>query len=101
MTTFFDSLGPAGVQMMRQTAALQLNLERGPKPRERWRLLNALAPVVVALFANSGYYAGSHTGHRSYRAHLWRTLDPTRTGIIEKGGESVAEYHRFALNALA
>ena len=101
MTRFFDSLGPAGVLMMRQTAALQVNVEHGSEPIERWRLLNALAPVVLALFANSPEYAGSATGHRSYRAHLWRTLDGTRTGIVGDGRDPVTDYHRFALNALA
>ena len=101
MTRFFDSLGPAGVQMMRQTAALQINLERGPSPFERWKLLNALAPVVVALFANSRDYAGSSTDHQTYRAHLWRTLDPTRTGIVGNGSDPATDYHQFALNALA
>ncbi|HUQ97878.1 MAG TPA: glutamate-cysteine ligase family protein [Gemmatimonadaceae bacterium] len=101
MTRFFDSIGPSGVQMMRQTAALQLNVERGPKPIERWRLLNALAPVAIALFANSRAYAGSSTGYQSYRAQLWRTLDPTRTGIVGKGDEPVGDYYDFALNALA
>ncbi|HMJ18593.1 MAG TPA: glutamate-cysteine ligase family protein, partial [Gemmatimonadaceae bacterium] len=32
MTRYFDSIGPSGVQMMRQTAALQINLERGGDP---------------------------------------------------------------------
>jgi glutamate--cysteine ligase len=101
MTRFFNSIGSAGVQMMRQTAALQLNLERGPKPVERWKLLNALVPVVVALFANSRDYAGAASGYQSYRAHLWRTLDPTRTGIVGNGGDPVSDYGRFALDALA
>ncbi|MFN2638397.1 MAG: glutamate-cysteine ligase family protein, partial [Gemmatimonadaceae bacterium] len=29
MTRYFESIGPSGVRMMRQTAALQINLERG------------------------------------------------------------------------
>src|SRR5688500_6694903 len=73
MTRYFDSIGPSGVQMMRQTAALQMNVERGEDPKSRWRLLNSLAPVVVALFANSGEYAGRSTEWASYRAQLWRT----------------------------
>src|SRR5688572_30451842 len=78
MTRYFDSIGPSGVRMMRQTAALQMNLERGENPKSRWRLLNSLAPVVVALFANSGEYAGRSTEWASYRAQLWRTLDRSR-----------------------
>ncbi|MGZ6112954.1 MAG: glutamate-cysteine ligase family protein [Gemmatimonadaceae bacterium] len=101
MTRYFDSIGPSGVQMMRQTAALQMNLERGGDPKSRWRLLNGLAPIVVALFANSKQYAGKPTGWTSYRAQLWRTLDPSRTGIIYDEAHHVERYLGFALDAIA
>jgi glutamate--cysteine ligase len=101
MTRYFDSIGPSGVQMMRQTAALQINLERGVDSKSRWRLLNSLAPIVVALFANSKQYAGKATGWASYRAQLWRTLDPSRTGIIYDEAHHVERYLSFALDATA
>ena len=101
MTRYFDSIGPSGVQMMRQTAALQINLERGEDPQSRWRLLNSLAPIVVALFANSRQYARKPTAWASYRAHLWRTLDPSRTGIVYDETGHVERYLRFALDAIA
>ena len=101
MTRYFESIGPSGVRMMRQTAALQINLERGEDPRPRWRLLNSLAPIVVALFANSRQYAGKRTGWASYRGQLWRTLDPSRTGIVYDEPEQVERYLRFALDAIA
>jgi glutamate--cysteine ligase len=101
MTRYFDSIGPSGVRMMRQTAALQINLERGEDPRSRWRLLNSLAPIVVAVFASSRQYAGKRTEWASYRAQLWRTLDPSRTGIVYDEPEQVERYLRFALDAIA
>ncbi|HEX9219048.1 MAG TPA: glutamate-cysteine ligase family protein [Gemmatimonadaceae bacterium] len=101
MTRYFSSIGPSGVRMMRQTAALQINLERGEDPKSRWRLLNALAPIVVALFANSREYAGTSTDWVSYRAQLWRTLDPSRTGIIYDEDHYVERYLDFALDAIA
>jgi glutamate--cysteine ligase len=101
MTRYFDSIGPSGVQMMRQTAALQINLERGGDPKARWRLLNGLAPIVVALFANSKQYAGKPTGWASYRAQLWRTLDPSRTGIIYDEAHHIERYLGFALDAVS
>ena len=101
MTRYFDSIGPSGVRMMRQTAALQINLERGTEPKERWRLLNSLAPIIVALFASSRRYAGKPTEWVSYRAQLWRTLDPTRTGIIYDDSGHIERYLAFALDAVA
>src|ERR1700693_3943016 len=101
MTRYFDSIGPSGVQMMRQTAALQMNLERGENPKSRWRLLNSLAPIVVALFANSREYENRPTGWASSRAQLWRTLDPSRTGIIYDEAAHVERYLSFTLDAIA
>jgi glutamate--cysteine ligase len=101
MTRYFESIGPSGVRMMRQTAALQINLERGEDPQFRWRLLNDLAPIVTALFANSRDYAGKSTEWASYRAHLWRTLDPSRTGVVYAEPGHAEHYLSFALNAFA
>jgi glutamate--cysteine ligase len=99
MTRYFERIGPSGVRMMRQTAALQISLEHGADPLARWRLLNALAPIVVALFANSRDYAGRSTGWASYRSQLWRTLDPSRTGIAYDDSDPAARYLEFALDA--
>ena len=101
MTRYFESIGPSGVRMMRQTASLQINLERGEDPRKRWTLLNALAPYLVALFANSRNYAGELTAHASLRAHLWRTLDNSRTGLPCDVTEPSVRYLAFALDAKA
>ncbi|MEO8579856.1 MAG: glutamate-cysteine ligase family protein, partial [Gemmatimonadales bacterium] len=101
MTRYFESIGPSGVQMMRQTAALQINLERGRDPLSRWLLLNSIAPVVVALFSNSTTYAGKKINHASYRAHLWRTLDNSRTGLPYDEGDPESRYLDFALKAFA
>jgi glutamate--cysteine ligase len=100
MDAYFSTIGPAGARMMRQTAAFQVSLDRGSDPAAEWRLLNALTPYVVAIFANSPVYAGEDTRCRSFRAETWRTLDPTRTGIFP-GIEPAAEYVDFALQAPA
>jgi glutamate--cysteine ligase len=99
MTRYFEARGEFGVRMMRQTAALQLSVEHGPDPLARWRLLNALAPYFVAIFANSSRYAGRDTGHASYRAHFWRELDRGRTGIPFDAEDPTAGYTGFALDA--
>jgi len=101
MTHYFESIGPSGVRMMRQTAALQINIERGQQPLSRWLLLNAITPAVVALFSNSPSYAGKRINHASYRAHLWRTLDDSRTGIAYDEDDPIAHYLNFALDAFA
>lgn len=99
MTRYLEGRSDLGVRMMRQTAALQISVEHGPRPLERWALLNALAPYLVALFANSSRYAGRDTGHASYRAHFWRELDPSRTGIPFDATDAAHRYTEFALDA--
>lgn len=99
MQAWFDAIGPSGARMMRQTASLQLSFELGEQPFDRWRLLNALAPYLTAAFANSRRYAGTDSGFASYRAHLWRTLDPSRTGIPYDANDPVGAYTRFAAMA--
>lgn len=99
MTRYFNSIGPSGARMMRQTASLQINVDAGSRPYERWALLNSLTPYVTAIFANSPLYAGEATGYCSYRAHLWRTLDTTRTGLPVDTEDPAGVYLDFALGA--
>jgi dimethylhistidine N-methyltransferase/glutamate--cysteine ligase len=100
MDAHFARIGPAGARMMRQTASLQLALDLGGDALGRWRLLNALAPVLTAVFANSRRYAGHDTGFASYRAETWRRVDPLRTGVLS-GRDPIGAYVDFALRAPA
>jgi glutamate--cysteine ligase len=99
MTRYFDSIGASGARMMRQTASLQVSVELGPRPFERWKLLNSLAPYLIASYANSPDYEGIPTGYASYRARLWQTLDKTRTGLPFDAKDPVGAYARFAEHA--
>jgi glutamate--cysteine ligase len=101
MLRHFERIGPSGARMMRQTASFQICVDAGEQPELTWRALNALAPYVVAIFANSPRYAGRETGHRSFRRHIWGTLDPRRTGLLGFGDDPIEEYLQFALDAPA
>jgi glutamate--cysteine ligase len=100
MDAYFARIGPAGARMMRQTASLQVGVDIGADPFGRWRLLNALAPILTAVFANSRRYAGDDTGCASYRAETWRRTDPSRTGVLSDV-DPVGAYLDFALRAPA
>ncbi|HEX2080178.1 MAG TPA: glutamate-cysteine ligase family protein [Longimicrobium sp.] len=100
-TRFYEAIGTGGTRMMRQTAAMQISIDFGAEPLPAWRVLNAMAPYVTAIFANSPVYRGEPTGHRSYRARIWRELDGGRTGAFACAGDPVAEYLDFALAAPA
>jgi glutamate--cysteine ligase len=101
MLLHFDRIGPSGARMMRQTASFQVCVDGGENPGMTWQVLNALAPYMVAIFASSSQYAGAETGHRSFRRHVWGTLDPRRTGLLGIQRDPIAEYLEFALDAPA
>ena len=99
MARYFATIGPDGARMMRQTASLQINVG-GISALERWPVANAIAPCLVALFANSARYADADTCCVSYRAETWRGVDPRRTGVFVEG-DAVRDYAAFALGAPA
>ena len=100
LTQFLRAIGTGGERMMRQTAAMQVSVDLGAEPLLAWRVLNAMAPYVTAVFASSPVYRGEPTGHRSWRARIWRELDGGRTGCFHCA-DPVAEYLDFALAAPA
>ncbi|MEO8624347.1 MAG: glutamate-cysteine ligase family protein, partial [bacterium] len=99
MAEYLAAIGPDGARMMRQTASLQVNVG-GIELLERWLVANAIAPWLVALFANSERYAGADTGCASFRAQTWRGVDPSRTGLFS-GRDAIRDYTAFALSAPA
>lgn len=101
MAEYLAARSPCGAVMMRQTAAFQLALDFDDEPLLRWQVLNALAPYVTAIFANSPLHAGAPTGCRSTRAEVWRRLDPARTGLPWAQHRPVEAYLEFALAAPA
>ena len=100
MDAYFASIGRFGARMMRQTASIQVSLDVGDQAREVWAVLNGVAPYALAVFANSAIHELARTGQQSYRAAVWRALDPARTGLRAVTGEP-DEYLSFALDAPA
>lgn len=99
LTEFLEHIGTRGTRMMRQTASFQTNLDWGPDPLATWKTLNAAAPYLVAIFANSPVYGGVPTGWRSFRGQVWRELDGGRTGAAWCRVDPTREYLHFALRA--
>ncbi len=98
MEEFFDRDGPEGRVMMCSTASVQVCLDAGQDVRRRWRVAHAVAPVLVAAFANSPIYRGRPTGWRSTRWAVWHRLDPTRTRA-PVGDDPALAWARYALDA--
>jgi glutamate--cysteine ligase len=99
MQAHFDTGGPAGRRMMRQTASLQICVDLDGTTR--WDLLNAIGPALSAAFAGSPVMAGRTTGDRSTRTAIWLDTDPTRTGFDghHLNGDPAPSYTALALDA--
>ncbi|WP_209426050.1 glutamate--cysteine ligase [Pararhodobacter sp. SW119] len=84
MTDYMQKVGTHGLQMMYRTCTVQVNLDFGSEPDmvQKLRVALALQPVATALFANSPFFEGKPNGHKSWRARIWRDLDPDRTGML-------------------
>jgi glutamate--cysteine ligase len=95
MEAHFDRGGRAGRRMMCNTAALQVNIELGIDDR-RWRAAHAIAPALVASFANS-----PGRGWKSTRLRTWLELDRRRTAPISTGADAAIAWADYALAAPA
>jgi len=84
MTDYMRTVGNLGLQMMYRTCTVQVNLDFASEADmvQKLRVALALQPVATALFANSPFLEGRPNGHKSWRARIWRDLDPDRTGML-------------------
>ncbi|WP_299813953.1 glutamate--cysteine ligase [uncultured Jannaschia sp.] len=83
MDDYMGRVGTMGRVMMRRTCTVQVNIDFGSEADmvKKLRVAMALQSVATALFANSPFFEGRPNGHKSWRARVWRDLDPDRTGI--------------------
>jgi glutamate--cysteine ligase len=93
--------GAAGATMMCATAALQVNLQAGPRAgwADRIALAHQLGPTLVAIAACSRWLAGVDTGWASARQRAWAGLDPRTSGPLSLSGDPAADWVRHALAA--
>jgi glutamate--cysteine ligase len=77
-------VGGAGAVMMNSTAALQVNLEAGPRHRWPERVAHAhrIGPTMLAIAANSPWLSGQPTGWKSARQRAWGALDERVCGPV-------------------
>jgi ergothioneine biosynthesis glutamate--cysteine ligase EgtA len=103
MERHFDAVGcgTAGRAMMAATAALQVNVDAGPRANwaSRVRRIHSLGPVLVALSACSPLLAGHASGWRSMRQQVWGEIDQARCGPLLGGDQPAEAWASYALAA--
>ncbi|SLN31135.1 Glutamate--cysteine ligase GshA [Roseovarius gaetbuli] len=103
MDSYMQTVGTMGQTMMRRTCTVQVNLDFSSEADmvKKFRVALALQPVATALFANSPFFEGKPNGHKSWRARVWRDLDPARTGMLPfvfDEGFGFEQYADYALD---
>jgi len=99
MEAHFSQRGRAGVWMMTNTAALQINLSHGTAPRRRWTLVNRIGPLLIAAFANSPGLGPDGHRWKSVRQAIWGCIDPRRTAPIPLSDNPERDWADYALAA--
>lgn len=84
MKRYMPLKGNLGIDMMKRTCTVQVNLdfESEADMVEKYRISLALQPLATALFANSPFYEGRPSGFVSFRSNVWTDTDPDRCGML-------------------
>jgi len=84
MREYMPKVGKLGLEMMRSSCTVQVNLDFDSEATmiKMYRVSLALQPVATALFANSPFKEGKPSGYLSYRSHVWTDVDADRTGDL-------------------
>jgi len=103
MGPYMLKTGDMGQRMMKQTAGTQVNLDFSDEADcvRKLRVVQWLAPLCYALFANSPILEGEPTGFLSLRGEIWSRTDPDRCGLIEelfKPAAGFADFVEYALD---
>ncbi|MDA3933946.1 MAG: glutamate--cysteine ligase [Gammaproteobacteria bacterium] len=85
MREHMSRVGSLGLDMMKRTCTIQVNLDFSSEADmvKKFRTSLALQPLVTALFANSPFVEGKPSGYLSYRSHIWTDTDPQRCGQLD------------------
>ena len=103
MAPYMLKVGKLGQRMMKQTATVQANIDYGDEKdaMAKFRTGMGLAPILIAMFANSPICDGQLNGYRSFREHIWTDTDRNRSGLLKFAflpEVSFAHYVEYALD---
>ena len=103
MAPYMLKVGKLGQRMMKQTATVQANIDYSDEKdaMAKFRTGMGMAPVLIAMFANSPICDGQLNGYRSFREHIWTDTDRNRSGLLKFAFApevSFAHYVEYALD---
>ena len=100
MTKDMPSGGSLSLDMMYRTAGTQLNLDYNSEKDfiKKFKIINSLIPISIALFANSSIVEKKNSGYTSYRSKVWQ--ETSRGGLPEVFFDNMnfEKYADFTIN---
>ena len=100
MTKDMPNGGSLSLDMMYRTCGTQLNLDYSSEKDfiKKFKIINSLVPISIALFANSSIIEKKNSGYLSYRSKVWQ--ETSRGGLPEVFFENMdfEKYANFAIN---
>lgn len=97
MRAYLPQKGSMALDMMLRTCTVQANFDYASEAQagDRLRRASALAPIVMAMFANSPLVEGKPSGRVSSRSWVWTDVDADRCGIRPFFFEKPFSFERY------
>ncbi|MDA7750962.1 glutamate-cysteine ligase family protein [Candidatus Pelagibacter sp.] len=100
MTNDMPNGGPLSLDMMYRTCSTQLNLDYDSEKDfiKKFKVINSIVPISIALFANSSIVEKKNSGYKSYRSKVWQ--ETSRGGLPKVFFDNMdfEKYADFAIN---
>jgi len=100
MTKDMPNGGSLSLDMMYRTCGTQLNLDYNSEEDfiKKFKIINSLVPISIALFANSSIVEKKNSGYMSYRSKVWQ--ETSRGGLPEVFFDNMnfEKYADFSIN---
>ena len=100
MTRDMPNGGSLSLDMMYRTCGTQLNLDYNSEDDfiKKFKVINSLVPISIALFANSSIVEKKNSGYMSYRSKVWQ--ETSRGGLPEVFFDNMnfEKYADFTIN---
>jgi glutamate--cysteine ligase len=100
MTKNMPKGGQLSLDMMYRTCGTQLNLDYSSEEDfiKKFKVINSIVPISIALFANSSIMEKKNSGYLSYRSKVWQNT--SRGGLPEAFFDNMnfEKYANFTMN---
>jgi len=98
MFDYFKNRGKFAHNMMKGTASVQISVDYKSEEdyAKKFKIANALSPVMYALFDNSPIFEGEISEENCLRAKIWENCDDVRCGIVDGVFEDSYGYEAYA-----